>query len=95
MTERKDTLLLHVSRLKKTCSTIHTVTFTQRRRESTGSSTSEPQPPQHEYSFRVHEYLSESVRMSGSQPPTNSDEDDEGNGVEEKVDAVLDLFQKT
>ncbi|KAL6297545.1 hypothetical protein ACE6H2_005687 [Prunus campanulata] len=53
------------------------------------------EPPQHEYSFRVEEYLSESVRISASQPPTISDEDDEGNGMEEKVDTLLELFQKT
>ncbi|PQQ01973.1 MLO-like protein 4 [Prunus yedoensis var. nudiflora] len=53
------------------------------------------EPPQHEYSFQVEEYLSESVRISASQPPTISDEDDEGNGMEEKVDTLLELFQKT
>ncbi|KAM1332071.1 hypothetical protein TB1_043728 [Malus domestica] len=49
-------------------------------------------PPQHDYSFRVEEYLSDAVRMSASQPPINSDEDD---GVEEQMDTLLELFQKT
>ncbi|XP_062026388.1 MLO-like protein 4 isoform X1 [Rosa rugosa] len=53
-------------------------------------------PPQHEYSFRVAEYLADSVSISASQRPTTSEEDDDSiNGVEEKVDTLLELFQKT
>lgn len=53
-------------------------------------------PPQHEYSFRVAEYLADSVIISASQPPsTGEEEEDEGNGVEEKVDTLIELFQKT
>lgn len=53
-------------------------------------------PPQHEYSFRVAEYLADSVSISASQRPTTSEEDDNSiNGVEEKVDTLLELFQKT
>nr|AWN06627.1 MLO protein 1 [Rosa longicuspis var. longicuspis] len=52
--------------------------------------------PQHEYSFRVAEYLADSVSISASQRPTTSEEDDDSiNGVEEKVDTLLELFQKT
>ncbi|KAM5574400.1 MLO-like protein 4 [Rosa sericea] len=53
-------------------------------------------PPQHEYSFRVEEYLADSVSIIASQRPTTSEEDDDGiNGEEEKVDTLLELFQKT
>ncbi|KAK9929154.1 hypothetical protein M0R45_026260 [Rubus argutus] len=52
-------------------------------------------PPQHEYSFRVAEYLADSVSISASQPPsTGEEEEDEGDEVEEKVDTLLELFQK-
>lgn len=52
-------------------------------------------PPQHEYSFRVAEYLADSVSISASQPPSTGEEEDESDGVEEKVDTLLELFQKT
>lgn len=53
-------------------------------------------PPQHEYSFRVAEYFADSVSISASQPPSTGEvEEDEGNGVEEKVDTLMELFQKT
>lgn len=51
-------------------------------------------PSQHEYSFRVAEYLADSVSISASQPPSTGEEEDEGDGVEEKVDTLLELFQK-
>lgn len=47
------------------------------------------EPPQHDYLFRVAEYLSESVRIRALQPRTIGDEGDEGNGVEEKVDTLV------
>lgn len=50
-------------------------------------------PSQHDYSFRVEEYLSDAVRISASQPPINSDDDDDG--VEEQMDTLLELFKKT
>ena len=56
------------------------------------------QLPQHEYSFRVAEYLADSVTMSAPQHPTMGEIDDDGgiNGAEEeRVDTLLELFQKT
>lgn len=44
-----------------------------------------------EYSFRVEEYLSDSLRISVPLPPTN-DEEEEDQG---KVETLFDLFQKT
>ncbi|GLT64285.1 hypothetical protein SLA2020_367890 [Shorea laevis] len=48
-----------------------------------------------EYSFRVEEYLSDSLRVSVSLPPTNDKEEDSaGSGEEGKVETLFDLFQK-
>ncbi|XP_050377232.1 MLO-like protein 4 [Argentina anserina] len=53
-------------------------------------------PAQHEYSFRVAEYLVDSVSMSAPQYPNTGEMDDDGiNREEERFDTLLELFQKT
>ncbi|XP_059434524.1 MLO-like protein 4 [Corylus avellana] len=44
-----------------------------------------------EYSFRVEEYLSDSLRVRGSVPPTNDEDDSREEG---KVETLFDLFHK-
>jgi mlo protein len=44
-----------------------------------------------EYSFRVEEYLSDSLRVSVSLPPTNGEEEED----QGKVETLFNLFQKT
>lgn len=51
--------------------------------------------PQDEYPSRVEEYLSETLTINASQPPTNDEEDSADNGEEEKVKTLFELFQDT
>ncbi|XP_062077313.1 MLO-like protein 4 [Humulus lupulus] len=48
-----------------------------------------------EYSFRLEEYLSESVNISSSQTPTNGEEASLSHGDEDQVKTLLELFQST
>lgn len=50
---------------------------------------------QGEFSFRVEEYLSETLNNRESQPPITDEEDNMDNGEEVKVETLADLFQKT
>ena len=51
-------------------------------------------PTQGEFSSRVVEYLSESIRINTSQPLTIDEEDNEGIAEEGKVDTLYELFQR-
>ena len=53
-----------------------------------------PNVQHHEYSFRLEEYLSESVSITASQTPTHG-EASLGNGDGEKVKTLYELFQNT
>lgn len=48
-----------------------------------------------EYPSRVEEYLSVTLTINASQPPTNGEEDREDNGEEQKVKTLFELFQDT
>ncbi|XP_075647225.1 MLO-like protein 4 isoform X2 [Castanea sativa] len=48
-----------------------------------------------EISLRVEEFLSDSIRLSESHPPTYDEEDNAKSGEESKVDTLFELFQKT
>lgn len=48
-----------------------------------------------EISLRVEEFLSDSIRLSESHPPTYDEEDNANSGEESKVDTLFELFQKT
>lgn len=48
-----------------------------------------------EISLRVEEFLSDSIRLSESHPPTYDEEDYANSGEESKVDTLFELFQKT
>jgi mlo protein len=48
-----------------------------------------------EYSFRVEEYLSDSLRVSVSLPPNIDEDDSAGSREEGKVETLFDLFHKT
>ncbi|KAL6184089.1 hypothetical protein ACLB2K_045493 [Fragaria x ananassa] len=72
---------------------LHQVTVASMEQPDTVLETTDP--PQHEYSFRVAEYLADSVSISTPRPTTGEIDDDAINGEEEKVDTLLELFQKT
>ncbi|KAL6178980.1 hypothetical protein ACLB2K_050496 [Fragaria x ananassa] len=72
---------------------LHQVTVASMEQPDTVLETTDP--PQHEYSFRVAEYLADSVCISTPCPTTSEIDDDAINGEEEKVDTLLELFQKT
>lgn len=72
---------------------LHQVTVASMEQPDTVLETTDP--PQHEYSFRVAEYLADSVSISTPCPTTSEIDDDAINGEEEKVDTLLELFQKT
>lgn len=48
-----------------------------------------------EISLRVEEFLSDSIRLTESHPPTYDEEDNAKSGEESKVDTLFELFQKT
>lgn len=51
--------------------------------------------PETELSFRVQEYLSNTMNRNALEPPITDEEDNTGNGEEGKVETLYDLFKKT
>ncbi|PON46313.1 Mlo-related protein [Parasponia andersonii] len=71
------------------------LTITSNRQPEAEAALEIPNTRHHEYSFRLEEYLSESVSICTTQTPSNGEDASLSNGDEDKVKTLFEFFQDT
>ncbi|XP_031255856.1 MLO-like protein 4 [Pistacia vera] len=95
--DERDEIMVASSTLSRSSSmeSLNQVTITSTEQAESVLQTSEH--PETELSFRVQEYLSDTININALEPPITDEEEEgsTGNGEEGKVETLYDLFQKT
>ncbi|KAJ0034475.1 hypothetical protein Pint_26508 [Pistacia integerrima] len=93
--DERDEIMVASSTLSRSSSmeSLNQVTITSTEQAESVLQTSEH--PETELSFRVQEYLSDTININALEPPITDEEGSTGNGEEGKVETLFDLFQKT
>ncbi|KAJ0035058.1 hypothetical protein Pint_26520 [Pistacia integerrima] len=93
--DERDEIMVASSTLSRSSSmeSLNQVTITSTEKAESVLQTSEH--PETELSFRVQEYLSDTININALEPPITDEEGSTGNGEEGKVETLYELFQKT